>query len=138
MSGLPLRPRGAHHLAIQVVDLQAVERFYVQVLGLVVTRRWPGAAGSGDRSVWIELSDESFLALERVSGPVAEDDPHRSGLHLIALGIAVQQRDAWLERFAACGVPLERASPYTLYVRDPEGNRVGLSHWPHPAAESAD
>lgn len=29
-------------------------------------------------------------------------------------------------------VPIEGRTDYTLYLRDPEGNRIGLSHWPHP------
>src|SRR5712692_7283011 len=32
---------GHHHLAIQVKDLPAAERFYVEVLGLAVVKRWP-------------------------------------------------------------------------------------------------
>ena len=27
-------------------------------------------------------------------------------------------------------VPIERESPYTLYTRDPDGNLIGLSHYP--------
>lgn len=127
--------RGLHHVAVQVVDLPACERFYREVLGLAVLRRWPDGAG-GDRSVWLSAGAEGFLALERVGGePTAEPawpDP-RPGLHLVALRIPAGERVAWAERLAGHHVPLSHQTRFTLYVRDPEGNRVGLSHWPEEA-----
>lgn len=144
--------RGVHHLAIQVRDLATVERFYGGALGLKVLRRWPaeksdgggagpsgGGAGTGDRSVWLDTGDGSFLALEVVAaGPTAAEDPargERPGLHLVALRIAAGERSQWQERLAQAGVEIYHRTPYTLYVRDPEGNRVGLSH--HPDGEAA-
>jgi catechol 2,3-dioxygenase-like lactoylglutathione lyase family enzyme len=134
-----------HHLAIQVRDLPLVERFYTQTLGLTVLRRWPATDGARvDRSVWLERTDGSgeFLALERVGAgePTAAEDPARAtrpGLHLIALQIKRSSRDDWEERLAAAGVRVESRTAFTLYVRDPEGNRVGLSHWPDGADDGA-
>jgi glyoxylase I family protein len=129
--------RGFHHLAIQVRDLGVVERFYVETLGLAVLRRWPSRDGAGERSVWLDAGDGAFLALERVTdGPTTHEDPARAtrpGLHLIAIAIARTARDAWLARLADTGVAVEARTAFTLYVRDPEGNRVGLSHWPDEA-----
>ncbi|HWE22965.1 MAG TPA: VOC family protein, partial [Myxococcales bacterium] len=46
--------RGHHHLAIQVKDLPGAVRFYGDVLGLKVVRRWPAEGGrGGERSVWL-------------------------------------------------------------------------------------
>jgi catechol 2,3-dioxygenase-like lactoylglutathione lyase family enzyme len=131
---------GFHHLAIQVRDLAAVERFYRQTLGLAELRRWPNKDGSpGERSVWLDVGGGGFLALERVAnGPTAAADPTRAerpGLHLIALSIQQSERAGWERRLAAAGVTIEARTAFTLYVRDPEGNRVGLSHWPEPAAD---
>jgi len=123
-----------HHLAIQVADLAACERFYTGVLGLAVLRRWP-AEGGGERSLWLGLGD-GFLALERAdAGPPAASAwrDGRPGLHLLALRIAAGERAAWEERLRSAGVPVVHRSPHTLYVRDPEGNRIGLSHWPEEA-----
>jgi glyoxylase I family protein len=128
--------RGLHHLAIQVRDLARVEAFYRDVLGLAVVRRWPAADGRGERSVWVDAGDGSFLALEVVGGdaaPAADEGP-RAGLFLVALKIDAAGRDDWERRLAAAGVAITHKTAYTLYVRDPEGNRVGLSHYPHPAA----
>jgi len=123
-----------HHLAIQCADLAACERFYVEVLGLPVLRRWP-AEGGGDRSVWLSLGGGAFLALERAARsprPAAWRSPE-AGLHLVALRIEAAERAAWEARLAAAGVPVIDRSAFTLYLRDPEGNRIGLSHHPEEA-----
>ncbi len=128
------KPGVFHHLAIKVRDLTAAEAFYRGILGLSLLRRWPADDGQGDRSVWLGLGAGAFLALERAAlarEPLAEDDP---GLHMVALRIEPDERQAWIERLAAAGVPLYRQTDFTLYVRDPEGNRIGLSHWPQASA----
>jgi catechol 2,3-dioxygenase-like lactoylglutathione lyase family enzyme len=124
-------PLAFHHVAIQCSDLAACERFYREVLGLEVLRRWP-REGGGDRSVWLAMGGGGFLALERAREP-APETPWRdgkAGLHLIALRIPNEERAAWEERLTARGVPIVHRTRWTLYVRDPEGNRVGLSHHP--------
>jgi catechol 2,3-dioxygenase-like lactoylglutathione lyase family enzyme len=124
-----------HHLAIQCVDLAAQERFYREVLGLPVLRRWPREEG-GDRSVWLGVGG-GFLALERAEEAAAaptewRDD--RAGLHLLALGIPAGERAAWEDRLATLAVPVVHRTRWTIYVRDPEGNRIGLSHHPEDPA----
>ncbi|MCM2334153.1 MAG: VOC family protein [Anaeromyxobacteraceae bacterium] len=129
-------PPALHHVAIQCADLGACERFYVDVLGLPVERRWP-AEGGGDRSVWLGLGGAAFLALERAAEPpraTAWRSPE-AGLHLVALRIGAGERAAWEARLAAAGVPVAHRTRWTIYVRDPEGNRVGLSHHPEDPAE---
>jgi catechol 2,3-dioxygenase-like lactoylglutathione lyase family enzyme len=140
---------GYHHLAIQVKDLAAVERFYVDALGLKVVKRWPREEGPGDRSLWLSVGvpsgapdaagewqgDTGFLALEVCDAerpPTAFRDPH-GGLHLLALRILPSEREAWEQKLAALGVEVVHRTRWTLYVRDPEGNRLGLSHFPHEA-----
>jgi hypothetical protein len=51
----------------------------------------------------------------------------------VALAVARAEREAWRARLAAAGHPVERESAYTLYVRDPDGALVALSHWPDAA-----
>jgi catechol 2,3-dioxygenase-like lactoylglutathione lyase family enzyme len=119
-----------HHVAIQCRDLARCERFYREVLGLEELRRWP-AEGGGDRSVWLALG-AGFLALERAEDP-PEERPWRDGrpgLHLVALRIRREERGAWEARLTSHGVPIAHRTRWTLYLRDPEGNRVGLTHYP--------
>jgi glyoxylase I family protein len=130
------RVLGVHHLAVQVRDLTVAERFYAETLGLPVLRRWPEADGS-PRSVWFDTGGGSFLALEKAAAdavPAGDGRPFmdgHAGWHLVALRIAAGDRATWRTRLGDAGVPVEFESRWTLYVRDPDGNRVGLSH--HPA-----
>lgn len=125
-----MRTSGLHHLAVRTSDLAASERFYAGVLGLPVLERFFFEDGR-PRSVWVGIG-EAFLALE--VGPVGpapvDSDP---GWHCVALRIERSEREAWRARLEAAGVRVERESPYTLYVRDPSGALVGLSHHPDPA-----
>jgi catechol 2,3-dioxygenase-like lactoylglutathione lyase family enzyme len=127
-----------HHLAIQCADLEACERFYREVLGLRVLRRWPLEGEGKDRSVWLAVGETEaggFLALER-----ADHTPEprtwrdgRPGLHLVALQIAAGERARWEDRLAGAGVEIVHRTHWTIYFHDPEGNRVGLTHYPHDA-----
>lgn len=126
-----MKPSSVHHVAIKVLDLARAERFYCGVLGLPVLRRWPLIDGTGERSIWLDLGGSAFLALERAdfsTDPKAEAAP---GMHVLALTIEPSMRDRWETELTAAGHPVYQQTDYTLYVRDPDGNRVGLSHWPH-------
>jgi protein-L-isoaspartate(D-aspartate) O-methyltransferase len=129
---------GPHHLAIQVSDLAAAERFYHEVLGLEVQKRWPYEDGRpGERSLWLGLGD-MFLALESCErrAPATDFRDPDSRLHLFALRIPVRERPAWEDRLREAQVEIVHRTRWTLYVRDPDGNRIGLSHHPHDEGEA--
>jgi glyoxylase I family protein len=150
---------GIHHLALVVTDLEAMERFYVDVLGLPLVRRWHSGCGEQQRSIWLALGHDAFLALERAEpSPFGEvprsaiyEDVHHipapasvktpltetpgcsvpnAGWHLVALTINSDDREAWRRRLSDAGHPVERETDYTMYARDPERNFIALSHWP--------
>lgn len=125
---------GFHHLAIQVHDLERAEAFYAGVLGLPVIRRWADDEGA-PRSIWVGLAGGGFLALERCSEPAGDGAPFATPVPchlLVALSIDPEARDEWETRLADAGHPKEKETAFTFYVRDPDGNRIGLSH--HPRA----
>ena len=126
---------GVHHVAVKVVDLARAERFYVRVLGLSVLKRWPGRPGDDgrDRSLWLDLAGGGFLALERADRTGEAKSEDGAGIHLLALQIRRRDRDVWIAALADVGHPIYQHTDFTIYVRDPEGNRIGLSHWPEPA-----
>lgn len=117
-----------HHLAVVVKDLSRAEKFYTEVLGLTVLRRWNDDAGA-HRSTWLLLGD-AFLALERAgsAGPKRADDA--PGHHCVALTIAADDREEWRARLTSAGHAIERESPYSMYFRDPDGNLLAVSHYP--------
>jgi glyoxylase I family protein len=144
MTASSRRPLGVHHLAVVVRDLDRAEAFYAGVLGLGVERRWADAAGA-PRSVWLTLGGGAFLAVEMGNpagvpqtppGSLPSPTPDPPGWHCVALAIVPDEREGFRARLAAAGFPVERESPYTLYTRDPEGNLVGLSHYPDPAPDA--
>ena len=137
-------PTGIHHFAIQVRDLALAERFYCGVLGFAVVKRWPHANGAGERSLWVDLNDNgAFLALERVisNAPTVAETPgaraQDPGHYLMAFRIQADERDSWISRLRAAGIVITHQSAFTLYFADPEGNRLGLSHYPAPAAPAS-
>ena len=129
-----LSPRvgGVNHLAVVVRDLARAERFYRRLFGLAVVKRWRDEHGR-PRSVWLALDARIFLALERATGPAGRRRAASSGWHCVALTIARRERQAWRQRLTRARVPIERETAYTLFVRDPEGNLIGLSHYPRAA-----
>lgn len=118
-----------HHLALKARDPERVAAFYRDVLGLSEHRRHHDARGL--RSIWLDL-EPGVLMVERADAegpgadarPFAEDPP---GWHLLALALPRGERAAWRRRLDEAGVRVEHETEYTLYVRDPEGHRVGLS-----------
>ena len=129
-----MKTLGFHHVALKVHDVERVGAFYREVLGLAEVRRWFRDDGTL-RSIWfattqrIEDSD-GFIAVE---APPLEEPPGTLGYAMVALRIAPDDRERVAAELKARDLPLVRETRWTLYVRDPEGNMVGLSHHPHDA-----
>ena len=124
--------RGFHHLAIQVYDLERALGFYRDLLGFPELQRHFRDDGSL-RSVWVALPDGGFIALETCAEPPQTEPFRRAapGYLLLALRIDPQARHDVERELASHGVEIVHRTRWTLYVRDPEGNRIGLSHHPH-------
>ena len=111
-----------HHLALRVADPERAAAFYSGVLGLAEQRRLE--EGGRLRAIWLRAG-EALLMLEReLRGAGASEG---SG-HLVAF--AVDDLAGWREKLARAGVPVEDHTEFTLYVRDADGHRVGLSCYP--------
>lgn len=127
MSAPPVR--GVSHLAVVTTDLDRAEGFYAGVLGLSVARRLDDDAGR-PRAVWLDLGAHAFLALERAGARGPRRDDAAPGLHCLALDIDPGERSAWVRHLEAAGIAVEHETDYTVYVRDPDGALVALSHYP--------
>jgi len=112
-----------HHLAFRTGDLARLEQFYVHALGLAVVRRSEG------RGVWLDAAG-SLVMLE-LAEP-GEASPAAGTMDLVAFEVAPSTRAFYMDRLARAGVPIEGSTDFTLYVRDPDGRRIGLSSYPAP------
>lgn len=109
-----------HHIAFRTHDLPRLERFYVQVLRFSVKTRL------GQRSVWLDAGD-AILMLEKAS-PDEPGIPPNS-MEFVAFAIRPGERTPILDRLEALGIAVEHRTEYTIYFRDPDGRRVGVSHF---------
>jgi diguanylate cyclase (GGDEF)-like protein len=117
----PDDPAGTlHHVALRVANVERSLAFYGGLLGLRELRRFDEAGGVL-RSAWLEAGPVVLMLERRLRGSGAETG---SG-HLLALAIA--DLSAWEKRLGEAGVAVEDRTEHTLYVRDPDGHRVGLS-----------
>jgi catechol 2,3-dioxygenase-like lactoylglutathione lyase family enzyme len=124
MSGIPVT--GVSELVLEVVDLEASERFYSEVLGLPVVERWP------DRdAIWVMAGDRTRIGLWK---PQVGLMGGRGGLHVhFAMHIAEADYEAAVKRLRDLGQRVEEMdfgdSGRAAYLDDPDGNVVELWTW---------
>ena len=126
----PPRSLALHHLALGSADVEGLARFYREVFGLGETSRQLDAQGAL-RSIWLDLGD-ALLMIERCGEP-----PHRvegvgAGLFLMAFRVTPAERARLERELEARGQPIEGRTAFTSYARDPDGNRLAISHHPEP------
>ncbi len=122
-----------HHLALGTRDVERLARFYREAFGLSEVRRQSAEDGEL-RSVWLDLGG-SLLMIEASSGaarPVVEGVG--AGLFLLALRVPGEERAALERRLEQLGQRIEARTQFTSYARDPDGNRIAVSHYPDPPA----
>ncbi len=117
---------GLRHLALNTPNLDAMKRFYVDVLGFAV--EWEPDADN----VYLSSGVDN-LALHRVAVAPAGASP------LDHLGLIVRQADdvdRWAAFLESRGVTVQskprthRDGARSLYCRDPDGNGVQIIHHP--------
>ncbi len=111
-----------HHLAFRTRDLPRLEGFYAALLGLPVERR-------SARSVWLDAGGTLVMLELATEGEPAVP---AGSMEIAVFEVAPEEREARVERLRAGGFPAEAETEFTTYFRDPDGRRVGLSHYPRP------
>ena len=106
-----------HHLALRVRDLEACKRFYRDRLGLEVLEE-------REDSVWLRAGDSVLMLETKLRGA----GPEAGSGHLLALEVDSLSR--WEQELARASIPIDDRTAHTLFLRDPEGHRVGLSVYP--------
>lgn len=126
VSGTP----SLHHIAVGTHDVERLADFYCRLLSAPAQRRHLDARGEL-RSIWLDLSG-ILLMIERAA-PDAVERPSAAGVGLGAFLLAFRadaaERGAFEARAAELGAPVEARSPYTSYLRDPDGNRIAVSEY---------
>jgi glyoxylase I family protein len=110
-----------HHVAFRTTDLARLERFYVEVLGFTVLRR------QADRSTWLDAGG-SIVMLELQDD--GEPPIDAAAKELLCFAIEAREQARFVATLASAGVAIEARTSFTLYLRDPDGRRIGLSSYP--------
>jgi catechol 2,3-dioxygenase len=112
------------HLEIVVSSIPDVEPFYTSVLGFAVTDR---SEGSGDGSMVFLSQDPDEhhqLVLRQSSGESVRDHLDHIAFRLDTLAelreVLAAARDAGIDRIET----VSHGSTWSVYVPDPEGNRI--------------
>ena len=122
--GIPVT--GVNELVLEVVDLDAAERFYSEVLGLPVVERWPHRD-----AVWVMAGERTRIGLWRPQVGLAGG---RGGTHVhYAMQIAEDDYDAAVALLRERGEDVEEiafeGAGRAAYVTDPDQNVVELWTW---------
>jgi catechol-2,3-dioxygenase len=114
-------PDGIIELALEAFDLDAMVTFY-EGLGLEVVGREPGR-------VWLGMGSRARLGIWSVG---EKEHLDRGGQHVhFALSVSSEALEAAVHRLSGSGQDIEGPvvrddGDRSLYVSDPEGNRVEL------------
>lgn len=117
-----------HHLALGARDVARVAKFYQDAFELECDRTHYDADGAL-RSIWLRAGS-LLLMLEQTEYPPSRVEGVGSGPFLLAFRVAPDQRVKLELRLEQLGAPIESRTEYSSYARDPEGNRIAVSHFP--------
>lgn len=117
-------------------ESSAIERFYVELLGLRVVSRWPGG-------IALRVGPGLLLLFEREAvagrdGPIADHGSTGPG-HTCLLARDDAGYESWRERLMAAGIEITHEHKWeggrrSLYFKDPGGNLLEIADgdlWPH-------
>jgi catechol 2,3-dioxygenase len=140
---MPIRAR-LSHMGLYVHDRAMMERFYTEVLGLVVTDQ--GEARNGMHLTFMSASADNHHQVVLVTGR-----PDTSGFNPInqisfmvdSLADLRQVHQRALELGATDMRPVSHGNAWSIYFKDPEGNTVEAYldtpfHVPQPHGEPLD
>ena len=133
MAKRPPATAGLRHVALNVTDMVACERFYVELLGMEV--EWRPDPGN----VYLTSGCDN-LALHKA------DALAQIGQRLDHIGFILRTPDdvdAWFKFLSACGIKVaqpprtHRDGARSFYCRDPENNLVQMIYYPPIAGRCA-
>ena len=117
-----------HHLALGTAHVEGLARFYRELFGLAEVARHLGSDGAL-RSIWLDLGG-SMLMIEHSSSETRHVEGVGQGLFLIAFRASPAERQRLERELERRGHSIESHTAYSSYSRDPDGNRIAISHYP--------
>ena len=132
------------HLGIFVSDVAAMERFYTEVFGLLVTDRGAGKVFR-NQLVFLSSSPDQHHQLVLSSGkePGTPSTVMQLSFKVATLDALRLRRKLALEHGASEMMCLNHGNAWSVYFNDPEGNRIEIYldtpfHTPQPCGEPLD
>jgi catechol 2,3-dioxygenase-like lactoylglutathione lyase family enzyme len=107
-----------HHIALRTDAPGTLLAFYRDVVGLPVV---PGREGL---NAWLRAGASIVMIEPRESG---EPAPVQGGMDLLAFASDPAGRAAVESRVLSAGGVIEGRTAATIYFRDPDGRRIGVS-----------
>jgi catechol 2,3-dioxygenase-like lactoylglutathione lyase family enzyme len=124
---MTLPVEGVNELVLEVADLEAAERFYVDLLGFPVIDRWPAPR----EAVWV-LAGRTRIGLWLPQTGIARG---RGGSRVhYALSVTAANYAPVVRRLRERGLPVDEVewsegAAYSAYVADPDYNVVEFWTW---------
>ena len=119
---------GLHGMLRSAPAISNAWQLYRDLLGLREVSRHHEPCGRL-RSIWLDLGGP-VLMIEQTGEPSRPVLGVGAGFFLIALAAGPADRVVHERTLAMAGFPVESRTEHTIYLRDPEGNRVALSGYP--------
>lgn len=122
---------GVCEITLEMLDLEAGEHFYAEILGMPVVERWSDRG----EAIWLMAGDRTRVGLWR---PQIGLGGGRGGVHVhYAMHLPEPAYDAAIERIRAAGLTVldhdhsgyGRGRGRAAYVTDPGGHVVELWTW---------
>ena len=108
-----------HHLALRTSDVDRLAAFYRYVLGLPVVHE------AAERA-WLDAGGVIVMVELRADG---EPSISPGSMDLVAFRVTDEERRAMAQRLRSLGIAKDGETAHTLYFRDPDGRRVGVSSY---------
>jgi len=118
---------GFHHVALRAADVDETTEFYARVLGLAVVR------DARPRSVWLAAGDRAVLMIE--ARQPGEPAIPAGSMELFVLAVTAERKAA-VRALATNGGFFDGETEHTVYLRDPDGRRVGVSTFELPEMQT--
>lgn len=142
---MPLLPPSTFsHFGLNVVDIERMERFYVDVFGFFPSDR--GVRFNGQKVVFLTMSANDHHQLVLLDGRQPDEAPNRINQMSFGFGGLDALREAFVQ-LGAHGVQdiqqVNHGNAWSLYLKDPEGNPLELFvdspfHTPQPCRGELD